>query len=596
MRRRLRWFAVPPVLGGYARASAGLALIGAVSLPLGAQSVATLLSRGDSLWGVGMADSAAAAYRRALALDSTASPRAVMRVGNTAAWGGHTDSALALYGRYERMEPRDPLGPFARARAQAWASRFVLSLATLDSLSVAQPGDRDVALLHALVLAWSGDLTGSAARSRQWLQAHADDDEGRAALAKTLVWGGRFDEAEREYRALGMRVPAEAAKGLARVAASRGDIEGARERWLEATKADPRDAETWTGLAQVQRWLGRSREAEASLLQALAVSPGYADAIAQRVWVSAELSPAVDPLLALTNDSDKNVVNTFALTGSFTPDWQGRGYGVAQLRTAELGAISATSVGLRGGVTWAPDRRGVSFRAEVGVAFLSKSIALGGPASGEPGAQLAYLLRAAAPLAPRLTGWVAVAGGAFDETAVLIARGIRTDGIEGELSVALPSSVALSAGAAWARIGNGTVKNAKLTVIGSARYVLRRGTWLGAMVRSFGHDTLASADGYFSPQRYTLAEAVAHFELPKDIGWNVSAEAGLGTQWIRRDAASAESSESAQRASLAVVNRPRPGTEVSVGLWIANVASPFSNVATTGYRAGGLTARARVAF
>ena len=554
----------------------------------GAQGARELLARGDSLWGAGKTDSAAVVYRAALALDSLASAGAVLRVANVFAWTSRTDSALRWYARFERMEPHDASGPIGRARALAWASRYEGSLAVLDSLVRAAPSERDAVLLRAQVAAWAGDLTGSTAEYRAWIGTHAGDDEARAGLARTLSWDGKFEEAAAEYRALEVRMPAEAAKGLARLTSWRGDLEGSRAQWTDVTVRYPKDPEGWTGLAQVQRWQGRVRESDTALGQALALSPGDPDAIAQRAWVKSDLAPSGEVLLAYSNDSDQNQATTLAVTTGVAPAWQGRATVMAQVRRASLGAFIGTTTSLRAATTWTPSGTAWSLRGEVGISLLTDN-----QAATVQGTAIAYVARASGTVAEGVVAGVTVAGGSFDETATLITKRIRTDGVDGDLAVTLPGRFSLLGGIGWAKVGNGATPNSRLTLSGAVHYALSRGSWLGVRVRSQGYDTTAAGDGYFAPQRFTVAELAAHFELPKDIGWNVLADAGVGTQSIAVTG-TPTTNTGTQRAQLGVLFRPEPGQEFSAAIWIANVASPFT--VTTDYRAGGVIVRGRLRF
>jgi hypothetical protein len=122
----------------------------------------------------------------------------------------------------------------------------------------------------------------------------------------------------------------------------------------------------------------------------------------------------------------------------------------------------------------------------------------------------------------------------------------------------------------------------------------RRGSWVGISGRHLAYEQFLRL-GYFAPQAFTTTELQGHFELPKDLGWNVFADAGLGQQTIRLRSDPANS-RAAQRAALGVLWRPAPGREVSAGLTIANVASPFARDAAASYRAGSFTLRGRLLF
>ena len=583
----------------------GLALGVVLARGAEAQSAVTvLLVRADTLWDAGRTDSAAVLYRAALAQDSLATPRAVLRVATVFSWTTQTDSALRYFARYERMQPADARGPMGRARTLAWASRYAASLAVLDSVVQAAPTERDAVLLRAQVQAWAGDLGGATSAYRAWLAAHADDDDARAGLARTLSWDGKFDDAAAEYRALEPRVPAEAAKGLARVTAWRGDLEAARVQWAEVTAKYPADPEGWTGLGQVERWQGRPRDADRALAQALAVSPGYADALSQRAWVRADLAPSTDLLVAYANDSDQNRTLTTALGFAIAPPWQGKINATVQLRRAEFAAFSGTTSALRVGTQWTPLGAAWSMRGELGLTLYNADnlfVALDPstltplvPQPAKPGdAQASYMLRVSGPVVSGVVGGLTVSGGAFDETALLMAHRIRTDGVDADVTATLPGRFTLEGTLGYAKIGNGGVPNARLGYAATLRYALARGSWFGVTARGYRYDAAGVGDGYFAPQKFLVGEGAAHFELPREVGWNVLADAGIGMQAIRVSG-TPESSKAAQRAQLGVLFRPVPGGEASLTIWVANVASPFS--ATSDYRAGGITARGRLLF
>jgi tetratricopeptide (TPR) repeat protein len=606
MTLRLRRLPVPvrPVgrLGAWrARAGAVALVAGAlVARPAAAQDAARL-ARADSLWAAGQVDSAAAIYRTVLGATPTARPDLVLRVANAFAWSQRTDSALAWYAHYARLAPGDAQGPVGRARTLAWAARRAEALVVLDSVVRAAPAERDAVLLRAQVQAWAGDLGQAADSYRAWLATHADDDEARAGLARTLSWDGRFEDAATEYKRLEARAPAEAAKGIARVTAWRGDLAAAQAQWSDVTRRFPQDPEGWTGLAQVERWQGRTREADAALARALAVSPGYADAVEQRAWVRADLATAGDVLVATNTDSDKNSGLTVSATSLFTPAWQGRVSVQGVWRRTTLGVTDGSTFGLRAATTWRPDGTAWSVRAELGIAKLwpeSGTAACAGsgcvlPARSTADVQVAYAVRVGGPIAAGITAGLGVSGAPFDETATLIQNRIRTDGVDADATVTLPGKFSMAGTLGWARVANGTVRNSRVMVTGQVRYALARASWVGVNGRLTAYDTTAFTDGYFAPQRFGLAELALHGELPRELGWNVIGEAGLGVQVIRV-IGGAPSNQPAQRAQAGVVYRPVPGTEAALTLWIANVASPFSG--TTDYRAGGLTVRGRLVF
>jgi hypothetical protein len=113
-------------------------------------------------------------------------------------------------------------------------------------------------------------------------------------------------------------------------------------------------------------------------------------------------------------------------------------------------------------------------------------------------------------------------------------------------------------------------------------------------LRDVAHARFAR-DGYFSPQQFTTSEVQGHFELPRDLGWNVLADAGVGLQTVRIRTGPRDT-RPMQRGSIAVLWRPVPGYEAMLQATLANVASPFALDAADAYRWGGVLLRGRVLF
>ena len=111
--------------------------------------------------------------------------------------------------------------------------------------------------------------------------------------------------------------------------------------------------------------------------------------------------------------------------------------------------------------------------------------------------------------------------------------------------------------------------------------------------RQFGYDT-TSADGYFAPKRYTLAEGSGRGRVGGDIGWNAEGEVGLGQQRIEFFGSSA-GSRLAERAALTAGYRFGPAHEISASGGYANVAAP-GQTSGSEYKYYSFSLRARVGF
>lgn len=580
----------------------GQRVTGAPDPALAGLDLAALLARGDSAWEAGR-EGAFPFYREVVRRDSSASSRALYRLATLRAWRNELADAVALHARYVREEPRDLEGRVALGRVQAWASRFAASIATYDAVLRDEPDYRDAALGRAQALAWAGRMRDAIAAYERWIAAHPDDREAELALARTESWAGRLDDAERRYQRLADAGDAAAEKGVARVAAWRGDLVRSERRWRALAARFPDDPEVWTGLAQVLRWTGRPALAGAALERALAAEPGYGDARAQLPWVRAELSAGLEPVVTYGNDSDDNRSTYTAVSGAFVPPWNGRVTALLSHRAAEFGATRSSSTGGRAVAWWNPLGGRLSVRGELGVARLAATVR---DTTRAAKARPATAIALSAQPHRRVSVGVGLSRTPFDETAVLIANQLVTAAVDADAGVQLPGRVALAFGFGRGEVTGGSFANTRTGASASARWTARRGVQVGATARRFGYarasfgtgpaDAFLS-DGYFAPETYQLLEANGRWELGRDLGWNASAELGLGRQSIRPfvDAHDAGewSSRFAQRAAASLGYRLSPGMELTLASGFANVAAP-QTVSAAEYRAWSTTLRARI--
>lgn len=526
------------------------------------QDGGALLARGDSAWAKQQFDAARAAYGAFVARDSTTVPRAVFRLATLRAWENRLDDAIALYARYRRLEPTDDGGVIAMARALAWRARYDESLAALDSLLRRRPDDREAGVLRPTVLAWAG----------------------------------RLDEAEAEYRRLSAAGVPEAEKGVARVTGWRGALDRSAALWREYLATHAEDPDAWVGLAQIERWRGRYAEARDALALALSLRPDDADARQQQAWVVATMATALEPVFSIGDDTDGNRQQAVQVgVGGQVPWWQGQVRVQAHYRDATLpqsGRLDrGASSGARAIVTWLPKGGRWSLRADVGATQVADRTA---GVVGAPRLLPLLSARAGHLVTSAITLGVTAATSPFDETAPLIRNGVRVHSLDADWSVVLPGRVTWSGLAGGAVLTGGDTANRRLSGQSTLTWALRRGRTVGLHVRHLGYERFARV-GYFSPQGFTTAEVQAHFELPRDLGWNVMADAGVGLQAIRI-AGQTTNTQPMQRGSLGVLWRPVPGYEASLAFTLANVASPFALTQAGAYRWGGVTARGRLLF
>ena len=589
------------------RAALGIALLAAVSAPVAAQdSVAAALSRGDSAWTAGDRQRARAAYQQVVDADSAAAPRAIFRLATLLAWANDYPRSLALFRRYNRIEPEDAAGRIALARTLAWASRYGESVALYDSIVAADSTARDAVLGGAQALAWASKLGESMRRYERWLASHPDDIEARLALAQTMAWDGRLDEADALYRRLASTGAGAAAdKGIARIAAWRGDLAHSEELWRGLTERYPADAEAWTGLAQVLRWRGDPRAARRALGSALAADPRDGDARSQLAWVNAELASAVEPSIVSSFDRDRNYSTLMMVRGTIAPALDGLQV-IASRRDATLGERYSTATLARGSATSVrlaasqPVGGRLTIRGEAGVTRLARQSDDAGTAAGDGRTVMmgAWAARATVRAARALGIGVAASRMPFDETAMLIARGLAIQSVDADADLALPLRLAVSASASHASVEGGAVANDRNAFTGALRWQASHGLMLGASARTQGYRADGRSDAYFSPARFTLLELTTSLTTGRELGWWGTIEGGAGPQTLLfHSIAPGErgvvSRKTAERIAIGAGYRFAPGLEIGISAGAANAASPTA-VGVADYRAYVLGIRARV--
>jgi tetratricopeptide (TPR) repeat protein len=557
---------------------------------VGAQEpVAALIRAGDSAWAAGRFPDAKAAYAEALGLDSIASSRSVYRLAVLASWDGELPRAIGLFARYIRMEPQDEEGRIALAKAYAWAGQTGNAVLVYDSILGRDRTYRDAALGAAQALAWAGRFTEALGRYDRWIADNGKDVEAALARARTLAWAGRLREAEAAYDVIVADGEVlEGSKGVALIAAWRGDLFRSEALWRTLVRDYPKDPEPWVGLAQVLRWSGRAEEAGEAIDRALVVAPAHADARSQRRWIAADLAPAVAPGAVYGWDSDGNRTWVASVRTSFRPLRRVSGTLGAFHRDAELDQLTGRSNGARMTARWLAHRR-LTLIGEAGITRTH----------GERGVEVVDRTRAVGAAQANLKVGARASIGAgvsrdvFDETAPLLLSAITVSTVNVEGEVELGSRLSLAAGGHRARLAGGSVPNERNAGFGSLRWRVHRKVVVGLGGRIIGYDE-SPRDGYFSPERYRHGELFGRFEPRRDLGWTGYLEAGVGRQYVRF--ATPGDSKGTQRFGAGIVHRPSPGTEVGLDYLFSNVAASGTIGVAVGsvYRYQAVSLRGRI--
>lgn len=462
----------------------GALRLGATLLSVLACPAAAQIPAADSAWSQGDYHAARIAYERALH-DDPGSVRALYRLGILASWDGRLDSALALLRDAREMAPGDPDVRLAEARVLAWRGRYRAALARYDSLLAERPDHREAAL-------------------------------GRA---QTLAWAGRYQEAAQAYRTLGAADPTDLASlaGEAQVTAWRGDLARAATLYERALALDSAHVPSLTGLAQVRLWQARNREARRLLDRALGLAPEDRAARDLEQALRAATRPDLEVALGWSHDSDEN-----------TSWWETAGF------SAGLGE------GLRAfaavGVTESSDpaRHATRTNGETGLRFArghaSATGALGVRRLDPDGAPrrtpATWRASASYRLSPRATLGAGYAHSALDETAFLVGRGLDLDELSADLDLALADRLTLGIGGGYAWL---TDDNRRASLLAALMRRIGDRAGAGLYARYLGYEFRGG--GYFSPDRFLVGEARGWYALPIRP-WEARLAGGLGLQQV----------------------------------------------------------------
>ncbi len=525
-----------------------------------------LLTRADSAWQAGSYILATSLYETAVARDSSAS-LAIFRLATLRSWDNRLDEGVKLFRRYVALNPDYPEGRLSLARTLAWGGHYESAVAIYDSVLTQNNAYRDAVLGRAQTLAWAGQLPVALSTYKRWVGDHPSDREASLEYARALSWNGQLDEAEIIYAQMARTGDANAQKGLARVIASRGDLERSEQAWRQVLDIRPNDAEALTGLAQTLSWQGRPSDAETALQLALQANPAYGDARTLMRWVRADLRPTATITVLGTNDSDHNRATNLLVDYARPSGWNTTFGARYTGRRANFAAIDSRVDGGDLFARWQPDAWQV--RAEAGLVNHSSTLVVS-PAKPQTIASVG--LQVSGRLGRTLKLGVGASRTPFDETALMIANGVVSSEYAGEAEIALPSRFTLSGGASRARLTGGSRDNTRDAFSSTLRWAYNRQWSIAVGGRQFGYDT-TSTDGYFAPRRYTLGEVSGRGRIGGLLGWNADGDVGLGSQSIEFFGSGA-GSRAAERATISAGYRFDPAREISLIGGYANVAAP----------------------
>jgi tetratricopeptide (TPR) repeat protein len=547
------------------------------------------LAQADSAWQAGAYPLATEMYEGILARDPS-SHIAMFRLATLRSWDNRFDEAIALFRRYNALEPDYSGGRLALAKVIAWSGDFPTSVALYDSVLAREPNNREAVLGRAQTLAWANRFDEALTAYKTWTVAYPTDRDARMDYARALAWDGHLGDAEALYSELARTGSANATKGLARVIGWRGDLQRSEETWRRVLVTDPNDPEALTGLAQILSWQGRQSDAESALQVALRANPAYGDARSLLRFVEADLRPSVTVSGINSDDSDNNRATALVFDYVVGAPWSGSLGARYTERWTNFAAIDSRADAASIAARWQPASTTWLIRAEAGASHHTSSFV---PSGGLTRTIASGAFSASGNIARAVTVGLAAARSPFDETALLIANGVISTEYSGDASLALPARFSLSAAGSHAQLTGGSRGNSRDAFSGSLRWTYNRQWSLAAGARTFGYDT-TSSDGYFAPKRYTLAEGSIRGHIGGNLGWNADADAGLGNQRIQVFG-SGINSRLAERGVLSAGYRFDPAHEIVAAASYANVAAP-GQTGGSEYNYHSFTLRARFGF
>lgn len=492
----------------------------------------------DQAWLQGRHDAARAGYERILAQN----PRDVLanlRMGVLLSWQGKLDSSLMFLSRARASAPADPEIRLIEARVMAWDRQYDAAIARYDSVLQQHPGLRDAALGRARTLAWAGRLDQSLAMYQRMLATDPADRDARLGRAQVRAWKGDLAAAEGDYRTL--------------------------------LGQNSRDVEARVGLGYVYFWQGREDAAVRQAGYALSIDSTHKTALELRRVATEAGASSVELSAFWSNDSDDN-----------TSFWQTLGF------TAPLGGGVALFASVNALETSDPVRNAMRIGGEAGGSWRKGGLHLSGAAGARrlmpevaPDRTVAtYRARAGLRPVPRLGLSVGYSRLPFDETALLIERGIDMESLEGGFDLKPAGGLTVYGGAGGLWLSDG---NSRINFSGGLNQKIGRKLFVGVFGRTLSYEERGI--GYFSPDRFSVLEGVAGLDHESRT-LLASLSGGLGAQQVGEEGAA----QTAWHLEGRVGPRWGSGNRIEVFGLVTNSAVS----STTGafrYRSAGVTVR-----
>jgi len=451
--------------------------------------LASHLAAAEKAYDAGDTATAAAEYQKVIALEPDHS-RALFRLGQL--WRREPAKSIPMYRRYVSLVPEDPWGHMALGDELAVNRRFSEALREYDEAARLAPGERDVALGRARLLARAGRTDAAIAVLEQWTIRHSDDGEALRELGDLRRRAGRLREAATAYALSAERDRSPST--LSRLASVRAANAPAVE--LSGTGSGDSDGNRAYGVnALVSASL--ADRARLSLSGGRRRSSGFLDALTY----DAALGLTVRPLATFRLEVAAGAVHIPRNTGVAVPDTtplpgpppSGPGRGRGRGRAADPPP---------GTIVDAP----VAKNSPIGVIRAVWK---------QPGTAALLDVRASRIL--------------LDATPVLVINGVMRNEIAARVDVPVTRRIRLRGGAKANTYDAPSESNSRTSYLGGVAASMTDATELAAVFQriAFAHPTTS---GYFAPRLAQLGELAAYTELESDTGRLLVIDAGAGAQ------------------------------------------------------------------
>jgi len=379
----------------------------------------------------------------------------------------------------------------------------------------------------AILDSWDGKLSRSLGRFTRLRRLAPRDGDIMVAHARVLAWADRTAAAGALYDSVLTRTPerTDALAGRARTVAWSGDLDRAEGLWREALARHADDPELLIGLAQTLSWKGQAALAEGFAARARALAPQDRTVLELERELRAAVRPSVRTTFDGAGDSDGN---TFVAQEAYYEASLGtavRGTLRAGWRRASFDTVAAGSSFGVGGQISAPLGAKAAVQAGLGARRLDPDIGRG---TTPLTAVLGLRLRPARFVA----GGIGYSRAPFDETAVLIARGLVVDALDGSVDVSPSPHWSLSGGGGGAWLSDG---NRRYSGVAAVLARVAPGVQVGPFARVMGYRQ-SGALGYFAPNRFTVLEGRLTADWRR-ARWGARVDGGVGSQQVSDTAA-----------------------------------------------------------